>query len=79
MKPRSGALDHTGLKWERVKDIVHHSLISPYTEERIDAARHLGALRCGDTMVTFSLKECLKHDEEERVRYEALKSLVTLG
>ena len=79
MKPKSNALDHSGLKWERVKNIVHKSLISPFVDERIDAAKHLGALKCGDATVIYCLKERLKHDNEDRVRYEALKSLLALG
>ena len=62
-----------------VQSIVHNSLVSPNTDERIDAARNLGALRVGDTMVLYALRERLKNDDEERVVYEAAKSLVTLG
>ena len=62
-----------------LQSIIHNSLISPNTDERIDAARNLGALRVGDTMVLYALRERLKNDDEERVVYEAGKSLVSLG
>lgn len=58
---------------------MHDNLISPHVDERIDAAKHLGMLRCGDTLVIYALKERLKHDESDRVRYEAAKSLILLG
>jgi hypothetical protein len=61
------------------KSIVHHSLVSPNVDERIDAARHLGALQCGDTMVIYALRDRLRHEDNERVIYEATKSLITLG
>ena len=61
------------------KSIVHDSLISPCVDERADAAKHLGMLHCGDTLVIYALKERLKHDEENRVRYEAAKALISLG
>ena len=61
------------------KSIVHNNLISPNPEERVDAARHLGSLRVGDTMVLYALRERMKNDEEERVVYESAKSLATLG
>ena len=58
--------------------IVHKSLVSSNVEERVDAARHLGALLCGDPMVVFALKERLA-DPEDRVVYEASKALILLG
>ena len=61
------------------QSIVHNNLVSPCVSERIDGARHLGALNCCDAMVMYALKERLKHDEEIRVKYEATKSLVSLG
>ncbi|CAH1794759.1 unnamed protein product [Owenia fusiformis] len=79
MKPKSSALSHTGLKWERVKSIVHNNLISDNVEQRQDAARHLGALNSGDAMVMFALRERLEKDDDERVKYEATKSLCLLG
>ncbi|ELT97382.1 hypothetical protein CAPTEDRAFT_190566 [Capitella teleta] len=79
VKPKTGALAHSGLKWERVKSIVHNSLVSPNADERVDAARHLGALQCGDTMVVYALRERLRHDDNERVIYEVTKSLITIG
>ena len=62
-----------------MQSIVHNNLISPNVEERIDAARHLGALRVGDTMVLYALRERLKHDDEKRVVYESAKALATIG
>ena len=62
-----------------IQTIVHSNLISHNDDERIDACRHLGQLRCGDTMVMYALRERLRHDNNERVVYEAAKSLVTLG
>ena len=61
------------------QSIVHDNLISPHIDERADAAKHLGMLQCGDTLVMYALKERLKHDEEDRVRYEAAKALILLG
>ena len=61
------------------QSIVHDNLISPHVDERADAAKHLGMLQCGDTLVMYALKERLKHDEEDRVRYEAAKALILLG
>ena len=61
------------------QSIVHDSLVSPHEEERVDAARLLGSLKCGDTMVTFALKDRLQNDESDRVQYEAAKSLILLG
>ena len=61
------------------QSIVHTNLISPNPDERVDAARHLGLLACGDSMVLYALRERLRHDEHERVVYESTKSLITLG
>ncbi|XP_048763118.1 uncharacterized protein LOC125671422 isoform X3 [Ostrea edulis] len=79
IKPKSRNREYSGLKWERVKTLVHTNLVSKRTDERIDAAKHLGLLRCGDTMVFYALKEKMKMDEDERVRYEAAKSLILVG
>ncbi|XP_074647936.1 uncharacterized protein LOC141903632 isoform X2 [Tubulanus polymorphus] len=79
LKPRSGALQHSGLKWERIKHLVHSGLMSERPDERIDAAIQLGKLRCPDTMVLYQLRSNLKTDPVHRVRYEAAKSLVLLG
>ena len=59
--------------------MVHDNLVSSHIEERVDAARNLGQLHCGDAMVLFALKERLEKDEELRVKYEAAKSLILLG
>ncbi|KAK3610757.1 hypothetical protein CHS0354_028156 [Potamilus streckersoni] len=79
IKPSSKGKEYPGLKWERVKNMVHVNLVSNQPVERIDAAKHLGLLRCGDAMVFYALKERLKNDEEPRVCYEATKSLILLG
>ncbi|XP_076072539.1 uncharacterized protein LOC143044417 isoform X2 [Mytilus galloprovincialis] len=77
LKPKSQ--EYAGLKWERVKTIVHNNLTSERTDERVDATKHLGLLRCGDATVIYALKERMKLDEEQRVRYEAAKSLILVG
>ena len=41
--------------------------------------QQLGLLRCGDTMVFYALKERLHRDNDQRVRYEATKSLILIG
>ena len=41
--------------------------------------QQLGLLRCGDTMVFYALKERLHRDSDQRVRYEATKSLILIG
>ncbi|XP_052684890.1 uncharacterized protein LOC128164871 isoform X3 [Crassostrea angulata] len=79
IKPKSRNREYSGLKWERVKTLVHTNLVSKRAEERVDAAKHLGLLRCGDTMVFYALKDKMKTDEDERVRYEAAKSLILVG
>ncbi|KAL3877329.1 hypothetical protein ACJMK2_035059 [Sinanodonta woodiana] len=79
IKPSSKGKEYLGLKWERVKNLVHVNLVSNQPVERIDAAKHLGLLRCGDAMVFYALKDRLKNDEEPRVCYEATKSLILLG
>ncbi|XP_053391343.1 uncharacterized protein LOC123563746 isoform X3 [Mercenaria mercenaria] len=79
LKPSSRGKEFGGLKWERVKTVVHVALVSKRAEERRDAAKHLGLLRCGDAMVFFALKERLRVDEDSRVKYEAAKSLILLG
>ncbi|KAH9513080.1 hypothetical protein Btru_035790 [Bulinus truncatus] len=79
IKPESRGKEYSGLRWERVKTIVHVFLQSLRVEERIDGAKQLGVLRCGDTMVTYALKERIKHDPEERVQYEAAKALILIG
>ncbi|XP_059146046.1 uncharacterized protein LOC131933275 [Physella acuta] len=79
IKPDSRGNEYSGLRWERVKTIVHVQLESDREEERIDAARQLGLLKSGDTMVAFALKEKLEKDPVQRVRYEAAKSLILLG
>ncbi|KAL4239547.1 HEAT repeat containing 9 [Mactra antiquata] len=79
LKPSSRGKEYGGLKWERVKTMVHVNLVSKRTEERQDAAKHLGLLRCGDAMVFYALKERLRVDEDSRVKYEAAKSLILLG
>ncbi|XP_063443998.1 uncharacterized protein LOC134724732 isoform X2 [Mytilus trossulus] len=77
LKPKSQ--EYAGLKWERVKTIVHNNLTSKRIDERVDATKHLGLLRCGDATVIYALKERMKLDEEQRVRYEAAKSLILVG
>ena len=62
-----------------LQNIVHNSLESMNTEERLDAARHLGALKCGDTMVIYALRLRLQTDPEQRVVYESMKALILLG
>lgn len=79
IKPKNKNREYSGLKWERVKTLVHNNLVSERAEERIDAAKHLGLLRCGDTMVFYALKDRMKGDEDKRVRYEAAKSLILIG
>ncbi|XP_067672205.1 uncharacterized protein [Haliotis asinina] len=79
MKPKSQGNQYSGLRWERVKTLVHSNLVSTRVEERRDAAKQLGMLRCGDTMVFYALKERLNKDEDERVRYESAKSLILVG
>ncbi|XP_048248780.1 uncharacterized protein LOC124122889 isoform X3 [Haliotis rufescens] len=79
MKPKSRGKQYSGLRWERVKTIVHSNLVSPRAEERRDAAKQLGMLRCGDTMVFYALKERLHKDEDQRVQYESAKSLILIG
>ncbi|XP_064635806.1 uncharacterized protein LOC135492977 isoform X2 [Lineus longissimus] len=79
LKPGSNPLDHSGLKWERVKEIIHHSLVAPRVDERRDAAKSLGLMKCGDAMVIYALRERLVHDEEQVVQYEAAKALMLLG
>lgn len=79
IKPQSRGNEYAGLRWERVKSIVHMNLKSERVEERIDAARQLGALRSGDTMVFYALKDRLQHDPVDRVKYEAAKSLILVG
>ena len=68
---------HSG--WSFPQTLVHVYLVSKKVEERRDAAKHLGLLRCGDGMVFFALKERLKIDGDSRTRYEATKSLILLG
>nr|KAG5714625.1 hypothetical protein BaRGS_000113 [Batillaria attramentaria] len=79
IKPKSRGKEYAGLRWERVKTIVHRNLNSDRAEERIDAAKQLGLLRCGDTMVFYALKERLHRDSDHRVRYEAAKALILIG
>ncbi|ESO98615.1 hypothetical protein LOTGIDRAFT_238980 [Lottia gigantea] len=79
MKQKNKGKEFTGLRWERVKTIVHSNLLSERDEERIDAAKQLGLLRCGDTMVFYALRERIEKDDNERVRYEAAKSLILIG
>jgi len=62
-----------------LQNIVHNSLESENVEERTDAARHLGMLKCGDAMVNYALKVRLQKDPETRVVYESAKSLISLG
>ncbi|XP_070186621.1 uncharacterized protein [Littorina saxatilis] len=79
IKPRSRGHEYQGLRWERVKTIVHRNLNSERAEERMDAAKQLGLLRCGDTMVFYALKERAHRDSDQRVRYEATKALILIG
>ncbi|CAD5122129.1 DgyrCDS10577 [Dimorphilus gyrociliatus] len=79
MKPRSGVLVHSGIKWERVKDLVGRGLLSEREEERIDAARNLGILNCADTTVIGALRKRLEEDKSERVRFESCVSLIKAG
>lgn len=46
---------------------------------KIFFSQQLGVLRCGDTMVFYALKESLRNDPDDRVRYEAAKSLILIG
>lgn len=70
---------HVKIRHFMFQTLVHVHLVSRRAEERQDAAKHLGLLRCGDAMVFFALKERLRSDEDSRVRYEAAKSLILLG
>ena len=53
--------------------------MSARVDERVDAAKNLGQLHCGDAMVLFALKERVEKDDEIRVKYESAKSLILLG
>ncbi|CAC5356468.1 unnamed protein product [Mytilus coruscus] len=50
-----------------------------YAGLKWERVKHLGLLRCGDATVIYALKERMKLDEEQRVRYEAAKSLILVG
>jgi hypothetical protein len=62
-----------------LQEIIHHNLVAPRLDERRDAAKSLGLMKCGDAMVIFALRERLVHDEDQSVQYEAAKSLMLLG
>ena len=62
-----------------MQTIVHENLTSPAGNERADAARHLGQLKCGDPMVIYALRDRAKQDDDDRVVYESTKALTQLG
>ncbi|XP_070579335.1 uncharacterized protein [Ptychodera flava] len=71
-------LNQDTLKWKRVNAILD-KLYSDRVDERIDAAKHLGTLRVNNDDVLLGLKEKVMMDSDLRVKYEASKSLITLG
>ncbi|KAJ8319004.1 hypothetical protein KUTeg_004095 [Tegillarca granosa] len=62
--------------WSKIKPKNKGREYSGLKWERV---KHLGLLRCGDAMVFYALKERMKNDEDQRVRYEAAKSLILIG
>ncbi|XP_022095468.1 uncharacterized protein LOC110981826 isoform X2 [Acanthaster planci] len=71
-------LDKDSLKWKRILDILKR-LTSERVEERRDAAMHLGSLDCSQKEVLSALVKAVQTDSDLRVRYEAAKSMVSLG
>jgi len=48
-------------------------------DDRTDAVRQLGVLKCTDSRILDALRRVIENDVDERVIYEAAKSLVSLG
>ncbi|XP_038065353.1 uncharacterized protein LOC119735636 isoform X2 [Patiria miniata] len=71
-------LDKDSLKWKRILDILQR-LSSERVDERRDAAMHLGSLDCSQREVLSALMKVVQNDSDSRVRYEAAKSMVSLG
>ncbi|XP_077979938.1 uncharacterized protein LOC144435229 [Glandiceps talaboti] len=71
-------LETDTLKWKRISEIME-KLYSDRVDERRDAATHLGTLKCNNDDVLLSLKEKVLLDADLKVKYEAAKSMVSLG
>jgi hypothetical protein len=48
-------------------------------DDRIDAIKQLGALNCSDPQVVGALVKVIENESDDRVIYEATKSLILLG
>lgn len=60
--------------WDVIYMMISYPLSWPHY-----SIQQLGILRCGDTMVFYALKNRLHNDPDDRVRYEAAKSLILIG
>ncbi|XP_030839770.1 uncharacterized protein LOC753178 isoform X1 [Strongylocentrotus purpuratus] len=65
-------------RWKRVEHVLG-MLASDRVVERRDAARHLGELDVIEDSVIEALTDRLDHDDDGRVRYEAARSLMSIG
>ncbi|XP_041473907.1 uncharacterized protein LOC121422785 isoform X1 [Lytechinus variegatus] len=65
-------------RWKRIEHVLG-MLTSDRVIERQDAARHLGELDVIEDTVIGALTDRLDNDEDPRVRYEAARSLMSIG
>lgn len=80
LKPNSSPLFHSGPKYEKIKSLLSTNLRSSCHDERRDAIKHIGLLEVGDHGAVHLLTKLLKDpSENEVIKFEAAKSLISLG
>lgn len=63
-----------------IKSLLTVNLKSNCFDEKIDAIKHLGLLKVGDSAAIYALNQILNDpNENELMRFETAKSLVLLG
>ncbi|XP_035694743.1 uncharacterized protein LOC118428709 isoform X1 [Branchiostoma floridae] len=76
---RSAAASLDSMKADRIQALVNDAMTSTRPEDRRQAAKGLGVLGLDQENVLAALRDMVANDENSKVKYEAAKSLLTLG
>ncbi|XP_078610607.1 uncharacterized protein LOC144881418 isoform X1 [Branchiostoma floridae x Branchiostoma japonicum] len=76
---RSAAASLDSMKADRIQALINDAMTSTRSEDRRQAAKGLGVLGLDQDNVLGALRDMVANDENSKVKYEAAKSLLTLG
>ncbi|XP_078691741.1 uncharacterized protein LOC144922054 isoform X1 [Branchiostoma floridae x Branchiostoma belcheri] len=76
---RSAAASLDSMKADRIQALINDAMTSTRPEDRRQAAKGLGVLGLDQGNVITALRDMVTNDENSKVKYEAAKSLLTLG